>query len=74
MGIKDFVRTAVPLSNRPYTIVINFNMAARMRLFSWKTSWSFMESINLAKGQRIDLTKGNPGLIKAIIGLGWDTN
>ncbi|CCC86240.1 hypothetical protein PPM_p0090 (plasmid) [Paenibacillus polymyxa M1] len=33
-----------------------------------------MESINLAKGQRIDLTKGNPGLIKAIIGLGWDTN
>ncbi|OIK15417.1 chemical-damaging agent resistance protein C [Bacillus sp. MUM 116] len=30
--------------------------------------------INLAKGQRIDLTKTNPGLTKAIIGLGWDTN
>lgn len=30
--------------------------------------------INLAKGQRIDLTKTNPGLTKAIVGLGWDTN
>lgn len=31
-------------------------------------------SINLTKGQRIDLTKTNPGLTKAIVGLGWDTN
>ncbi|MDZ5473139.1 TerD family protein [Bacillus sp. 31A1R] len=31
-------------------------------------------SINLSKGQRIDLTKTNPGLTKAIVGLGWDTN
>ncbi|MBD2869398.1 TerD family protein [Paenibacillus arenilitoris] len=31
-------------------------------------------SINLSKGQRIDLTKTNPGLTKAILGLGWDTN
>lgn len=31
-------------------------------------------TINLSKGQRIDLTKTNPGLRKAIIGLGWDTN
>jgi len=31
-------------------------------------------TISLAKGQRIDLTKTNPGLRKAIIGLGWDTN
>ena len=30
--------------------------------------------INLAKGQRIDLTKSNPGLTKVIVGLGWDTN
>lgn len=30
--------------------------------------------INLSKGQRIDLTKTNPGLKKGIIGLGWDTN
>lgn len=30
--------------------------------------------INLAKGQRIDLTKTNPGLTKVIVGLGWDTN
>ncbi|GAB6992091.1 TerD family protein [Paenibacillus pini] len=31
-------------------------------------------SISLSKGQRIDLTKTNPGLQKVIIGLGWDTN
>lgn len=31
-------------------------------------------SISLVKGQKIDLTKTNPGLVKAIIGLGWDTN
>ncbi|UHA74802.1 TerD family protein [Paenibacillus sp. 481] len=31
-------------------------------------------TISLSKGQRIDLTKTNPGLKKAIIGLGWDTN
>ncbi|RFU69024.1 TerD family protein [Peribacillus saganii] len=31
-------------------------------------------SISLAKGQRIDLTKSNPGLTRVIIGLGWDTN
>jgi tellurium resistance protein TerD len=30
--------------------------------------------IQLSKGQRIDLTKSNPGLTKAIIGLGWDVN
>lgn len=33
-----------------------------------------MSSINLSKGQRIDLTKTNPGLTRVIIGLGWDTN
>jgi tellurium resistance protein TerD len=31
-------------------------------------------TISLSKGQRIDLTKSNPGLTKAVIGLGWDTN
>lgn len=30
--------------------------------------------INLQKGQKIDLTKGNPGLRRLLIGLGWDTN
>lgn len=30
--------------------------------------------INLQKGQKVDLTKGNPGLSKLLIGLGWDTN
>ena len=31
-------------------------------------------AISLQKGQRIDLTKGNPGLNNIIVGLGWDTN
>lgn len=30
--------------------------------------------INLQKGQKVDLTKGNPGLKKIMVGLGWDTN
>ncbi len=30
--------------------------------------------INLAKGQKVDLTKGNPGLKKIMVGLGWDVN
>lgn len=31
-------------------------------------------AITLKKGQKIDLTKGNPGLKKLKLGLGWDTN
>ncbi|WP_339299478.1 TerD family protein [Paenibacillus sp. FSL R5-0623] len=31
-------------------------------------------TISLAKGQRIDLTKTNPGLTRVVVGLGWDTN
>ena len=27
--------------------------------------------INLSKGQKVDLTKGNPGLKKIMTGLGW---
>ncbi len=30
--------------------------------------------INLTKGQKVDLTKGNPSLKKLLIGLGWDVN
>lgn len=30
--------------------------------------------INLTKGQKVDLTKGNPGLSKLVVGLGWDVN
>ena len=30
--------------------------------------------ITLAKGQKVDLTKTNPGLKSIIVGLGWDTN
>ena len=28
--------------------------------------------INLTKGQKVDLTKGTPGLTKLMVGLGWD--
>lgn len=30
--------------------------------------------VNLVKGQKVDLTKGNPGLTKINAGLGWDVN
>ncbi len=30
--------------------------------------------ISLSKGQKVSLTKDNPGLKKVIVGLGWDTN
>ncbi|MBT9775960.1 chemical-damaging agent resistance protein C [Clostridium sp. MCC353] len=30
--------------------------------------------INLQKGQKVSLTKGNPGLTKVVVGLGWDIN
>lgn len=30
--------------------------------------------VSLSKGQKISLTKGNPGLKKVVVGLGWDTN
>ena len=29
-------------------------------------------AINLKKGEKISLTKAAPGLVRAIIGLGWD--
>lgn len=31
-------------------------------------------AISLQKGQKIDLTKTNPGLTNVMVGLGWDTN
>ncbi len=31
-------------------------------------------AVNLKKGQKVDLTKTNPGLTKLIVGLGWDLN
>lgn len=30
--------------------------------------------VNLSKGQKVDLTKTNPGLTKIMVGLGWDVN
>ncbi len=29
-------------------------------------------SVNLQKGQKVDLTKGNTGLKTILVGLGWD--
>ena len=31
-------------------------------------------AVNLKKGQKVDLTKGNPGLKRIMVGLGWDVN
>ncbi len=31
-------------------------------------------AVSLRKGQKVELTKGNPNLKKVLIGLGWDTN
>ncbi len=31
-------------------------------------------AVNLTKGQKVDLTKGAPGLTRLLLGLGWDTN
>jgi tellurium resistance protein TerD len=30
--------------------------------------------VNLQKGQKVSITKGNPGMTKVIVGLGWDVN
>ncbi|MGE7999099.1 TerD family protein [Lysinibacillus sp. NPDC093190] len=30
--------------------------------------------VSLQKGQKVDLTKTNPGLTNVVVGLGWDTN
>jgi len=31
-------------------------------------------AVSLKKGQKVDLTKKNPGMKKVVVGLGWDTN
>lgn len=31
-------------------------------------------AVNLKKGQKVDLTKSNPGLNRIMVGLGWDVN
>lgn len=31
-------------------------------------------SVSLQKGQKVSLTKGNPGLTNVVVGLGWDVN
>ncbi|MEH7299832.1 TerD family protein [Neobacillus drentensis] len=31
-------------------------------------------AVSLSKGQKVDLTKTNPGLTNVVVGLGWDTN
>lgn len=31
-------------------------------------------AVSLSKGQKVDLTKSNPGITEVVVGLGWDTN
>lgn len=31
-------------------------------------------AVSLSKGQKVDLTKTNPGLTKVVVGVGWDVN
>lgn len=31
-------------------------------------------SVSLKKGQKVSITKGNPGLTKVLVGVGWDIN
>jgi tellurium resistance protein TerD len=33
-----------------------------------------MTELNLTKGERVDITKNNPGMTKLVIGGGWDIN
>lgn len=40
----------------------------------YKFKEAILVAITLSKGQKIDLTKTNPGLVRSVIGLGWDTN
>ena len=30
--------------------------------------------VSLQKGEKVSLTKGDPGLSKVVVGLGWDVN
>ena len=30
--------------------------------------------VSLQKGQKVSLTKGNPGLKNVVVGIGWDVN
>ena len=30
--------------------------------------------VSLKKGQKVSLTKGNPGLKNVVVGIGWDIN
>jgi stress response protein SCP2 len=45
---------------------------ARRSRFSLKYKGVIDLAIILQKGQKIDLTKGHPGLEKIVVGLGWD--
>ena len=40
-----------------------------------KTIWEekYMP-VSLKKGQKVSLTKGNPGLKNVVVGIGWDIN
>jgi tellurium resistance protein TerD len=46
----------------------------REGLISGDKKGGIIMAVNLKKGQKVDLTKGNPGLSKIMVGLGWDVN
>lgn len=52
---------------------INFG-AASGNTGNTETTNTARPSVNLSKGQKVNLTKGNPGLSKILVGLGWDVN
>lgn len=51
----------------------NFDLDASA-LGAYRIKTEVIMAINLVKGQKVDLTKGNPGLRNLLVGLGWDTN
>ena len=50
------------------------NIAQNTPVSPMTTQTNNSSVISLKKGERIDLTKRNPGLSQVLIGLGWDTN
>ena len=43
-------------------------------MFYYFDKGGIIVAVTLSKGQKVDLTKGNPSLTKVLVGLGWDTN
>ncbi|RCK09668.1 hypothetical protein DT075_37810 [Bacillus licheniformis] len=67
---------AVPADIQKISFVITIHEAEARRQNFGQVSNAYVRvmAISLAKGQKIDLTKTNPGLSKVVVGLGWDVN